>query len=361
MGKSALLNYLWGETIAKVGSGRPVTPEASENETGIYSYDPLEFDGVRLVINDSWGMEADKADKWRKIIDKQIRDAEKSSKISGWFHSIIYCLDAARARLEEFEVESILKPFYEAGNTVVFVLTKSDIASEEEKGGMARYINEMFPDNGGVYEVCNINQTLRGGREKNTFGKEEVLTGVLKSVKGNLSRKIASNYVSQCEIKIKEWRRLVVKYYDERRITTKGSMEKVDGYAKKELKNKISELDKWLEIVLSDSIRLFDALGTNIGPQEYKKLKEHSINMKQIGSGGVGWEGEVAFADAFMFFVPGVNLLWAFFRGDIHRDDLKEKLSETEREFVKIGKKQSVKIKDAIEEKLVVPQLPHIS
>ena len=63
VGKSALLNYLFGDEISSVGSGKPVTGE------GIFTYEPFDYNGINITINDSWGIEPDKAGKWKNIID----------------------------------------------------------------------------------------------------------------------------------------------------------------------------------------------------------------------------------------------------------------------------------------------------
>jgi septin family protein len=110
-GKSSLLNYIWGDVVAKTGAGRPVTERSTGDETGIYKSEPIRVNAeLELVIYDSWGMEANKADKWNEIIRYESAQREKSSYIQDWFHAVIYCVSAKGARIEEFEIKNVVQP-----------------------------------------------------------------------------------------------------------------------------------------------------------------------------------------------------------------------------------------------------------
>ena len=100
VGKSSLLNYIFGRELQKVGVGAPVTKMEIKKFT--YKYD----DHFEMHIYDTWGLEpsVQKAEDWKNTIFKEIgRHDEK--KISEWFNTIIFCLNAKSARVEDFEID----------------------------------------------------------------------------------------------------------------------------------------------------------------------------------------------------------------------------------------------------------------
>ncbi len=177
VGKSSLLNYLFGREVAKTGTGRPVTGE------GIFRLCGFEHNGARFAIFDSWGLEADKAERWKNLIEGKI-SARRNKEISEWFHTILYCVDAKQSRLEDFEIKSILQPLEQLGNRVIFALTKSDIASAEEKNALRRRISEHFPKSRQAELSC-VEKVLRGGRRVAQSGKEELLACCLDNLVEN--------------------------------------------------------------------------------------------------------------------------------------------------------------------------------
>ena len=139
VGKSSLLNYVLGSDVAATASGKPVTGE------GIFRYPPIVHGRMEIVVHDSWGLEPDKAGKWKSIIEAEVRK-NNSQQVKDWFHTIIYCVDCKRARIEEFERKEILQPLVESGNRLIFALTKADIASDQEKRDTSRVLKESWPD-----------------------------------------------------------------------------------------------------------------------------------------------------------------------------------------------------------------------
>lgn len=91
VGKSSLLNYIFGEEVAETGAGKPVTAEGLHE----YSFELKDNDRISFSICDSWGLEPDKADEWHKQIIDKVAEYDKHS-INEWFSTIIYCLSAAQ-------------------------------------------------------------------------------------------------------------------------------------------------------------------------------------------------------------------------------------------------------------------------
>ena len=186
VGKSSLLNFLFGEERAAVGTGKPVTGE------GIHKYPEFFHGKMRVTIYDSWGLEPDKATCWKQIIQAEIRRHDCRN-VRDWFHTIIYCVDCKRARIENFETTDIIRPLVDAGNRIVFALTKSDIASPDEREAISRVLREDWPDLPQV-NICSVRQTLRGGKVREPFGREELFGCVCDNLRTNLLSKLIENF-----------------------------------------------------------------------------------------------------------------------------------------------------------------------
>lgn len=117
VGKSALLNYLF-DLKFESGVGKPVTGYGLHEEDA-------EVKGQKFHIFDSWGIEADKVDQWKRLIDSELRKHGSDKAPEEWFHAVLYCVQAGGARLEDIDKQIILK-FINDSYHVVIVLTKID-------------------------------------------------------------------------------------------------------------------------------------------------------------------------------------------------------------------------------------------
>ena len=208
VGKSSLLNYLFGDEIAHVGSGKPVTGE------GIFTYKPFDYNGINITINDSWGIEADKAGKWKAIIESKVEE-NNSKEIKDWFHTIIYCVDAKRSRLEEYEINEILNPLVNDGNYIIICFTKSDLASEKEKEENKKVIQE-YCKNIDFVEISSVATKLRGGRTTTKFGREKMLKKVVENLKKNLIYKLSHNLYRDTIKALEDEYTNALSYYEEK-------------------------------------------------------------------------------------------------------------------------------------------------
>lgn len=168
VGKSSLLNYIFDKELMKTGTGRPVT------EKGIFTEKLKISDEFVVNLSDTWGIEANKAKEWEKLIKDEVKKHDCEA-ISAWFHTIFFCISAKSARVEVFEKE-IIKGLIEDGNKVIVVLTHSDtnnidIAIEE----MSKELNNIGVEKSNIIKACSVGKKLLGGRTTLTFGKEEIL------------------------------------------------------------------------------------------------------------------------------------------------------------------------------------------
>lgn len=209
VGKSSLLNYFLGpDTFAKaqVGNTRPTTPK------GIKKYTPVRYNSLELTIYDSWGLEPDKAEEWKNIINNEVKDNDLKN-IKDWFHTIIYCIDAQRARIEQFEYNEILYPLMESGNNICFALTKCDIAKPDEIQSMHMELRQKF-ENPIISEVCSVAQKMRTGKITEQFGKDNLSKAICSNLWDNIGRKILVQYKKRCFDRLYLWRQDALNYYD---------------------------------------------------------------------------------------------------------------------------------------------------
>ena len=119
VGKSSLINALFGRKVAESRVGPPVLIEK-----GIKEY-PTELDGKKVNLFDTEGIEVDKVPKFKEMIDKALKERRVDKDIKDWFHSITYCVQAGGYKIQDFDIE-IIKQFVDEGYNVIVALTKSD-------------------------------------------------------------------------------------------------------------------------------------------------------------------------------------------------------------------------------------------
>lgn len=190
VGKSSLLNYMFGRELQKVGVGAPVTK--MEVKKFVYKYD----DHFEMHIYDTWGLEpsAQKAEEWKNTIFKEIErhDAEK---ISDWFNTIIFCMNAKSARVEDFEID-IMEELLREKNHVTIALTHCNSKSDSDGIVLRESVKEELakrgvepPDDRNFVFVSNVRKKLLGGTVEQ-FGKEEIFISIIRNVWASLKSKV---------------------------------------------------------------------------------------------------------------------------------------------------------------------------
>lgn len=136
VGKSTLINKIFGKELAKAGVGRPVTKSINE----------LKTEDSPLVIYDTPGLELsgeNSADNLLKEFVGEIQSRVYKGNTDEMFHCIWYCIDAMSSRLEPSEVK-FLEKFTEKTKRfkipAIIVLTKA--LREEDVEAMKKTIVE---------------------------------------------------------------------------------------------------------------------------------------------------------------------------------------------------------------------------
>ncbi|MGL5965256.1 MAG: GTPase domain-containing protein, partial [Fusobacteriaceae bacterium] len=125
-------------------------------------------------LYDTWGLEANKSNEWTEMLRDCLNNVKKKNidlPIKGYFDAIFYCLSAKSARLEDAERE-IIKLLKEEKHFPIIVLTKSDIASNDEKNALKNQLKKI-DNNMKFVEVGSIEEETFAGKVE-SFGKESV-------------------------------------------------------------------------------------------------------------------------------------------------------------------------------------------
>lgn len=201
VGKSSLINYIYGFNSRETGTGKPVTGE------GLYKV-KLEKDNMIINLYDSWGLEANKTDKWTEIILDEVKKHNDSMEIKDWFHTIIYCLSIQKSRVEKFEIEEIINPLIKQGNRIIIALTHADVLGSDEKSkGIIEYLlretNLSIED---IIKVSNEEKELLGGKKTKKFGKDEIIIKMKENLWVDIKQKLCINYENYLNQVFLKWK-----------------------------------------------------------------------------------------------------------------------------------------------------------
>ena len=130
VGKSSLINYIFGKEVAKVGDGQPVTQEIQE-------YD---FENDNITLFDTKGIEAKDYEKTLDNIKKYLELRQDSPDENDDIHIAWLCISERGDRVEEADRE-LLKILREAGIPVIGVFTKRESKRESS------FVNKVVEDN----------------------------------------------------------------------------------------------------------------------------------------------------------------------------------------------------------------------
>ena len=164
VGKSTLINYLYGQKIANVGIGKPVT------KNGFHPID-FEINGLAVTLFDSWGLEVGKMDQWLLELKEEFKCRDVDQPADKWFHSVFYCIQAGGHRIQECDIK-IIKTFKEQNYKISVILTKCDQVSEEVENELKKELQALV---GGVsvISICSEEKKTRSGTSQ-PFGKEDI-------------------------------------------------------------------------------------------------------------------------------------------------------------------------------------------
>ena len=274
VGKSALINYLYGHKVVESGVGMPVT------KPGIHQVDEtFTYRGVDICVWDSAGLEPDKVQEFNQQIVQAIATKNSSEEVSDWFHTVVYCIDAARSRLDEYETQLICNLLNCSQNPhpirVIIALTKWEHASEQKRSELKRVIaNNEVLSKLKIIPVETENVTLFSGDTISSCGDEELKLAMMENLRDNLFVNFQAFYKSAVGSRLIDIKRNILQEYDKQ--VGRGVFQKFDEKFKKDVWNLasqcyrkgLSSVDKDCSLKLDDIYTLIYAVQKSYGVQK---------------------------------------------------------------------------------------------
>lgn len=135
VGKSSLLNLCFGEDIAKIGIGKPVTQHI----------DRFASEDIPIVLFDSKGYEIGSEQELQFQQEVVELCTGTHEKVEDKPHLAWYCVQAISSRITDFDID-IIRKIEESKVPLAIILTKSDLVSEEDAIKIKKVILTEFPN-----------------------------------------------------------------------------------------------------------------------------------------------------------------------------------------------------------------------
>lgn len=187
-GKSSLINYLTSQNLLKTGEGKPVTGQDFETIT-------YNTGSVNLTFIDSWGLEANKAFEWKRLVFDKLENGieiptENNNIFSKKVFSIIYCINYKSSRIEDFELNFLQELLKTKQYKILILFTQADNIATEKRKDFTEVINSNLADYTDFFtiqEACAKKIQLLGqSTATKTFGKKEIIETLGKNLWQNL-------------------------------------------------------------------------------------------------------------------------------------------------------------------------------
>ena len=189
VGKSSFINYLVGKDVCKVATGMPVTQ----------GFETYEYDNgkIPLRIYDSKGLEVLDSSAQKDKIIEFIRTRCNDTDVFKWLHTIFYCLNIERKRLEPEEVKFIKSIKGNIAQNVHIIITHCDEdPNDSNRRDMETYLKSQLGNEIKIYFVNSVAIKLRK-KSVVQFGREKVLDEIFKLLWMDISLKISKEYAKE--------------------------------------------------------------------------------------------------------------------------------------------------------------------
>ena len=173
VGKSTLINAMFGETRAAVGSGAPLT-------RGITWYGR---EGAAFALGDTRGLELAAFEETYEAISAEVTRMRRQTAVSDQLHAAWLCISEASSRVEPGE-ERIAKLLVDNGVPLIVVLTKAGSAKDfvnqvRRQLGQARGIVRVDFDRYGIPGASALGLWARGAEYTDPLGTARRRDGCL--------------------------------------------------------------------------------------------------------------------------------------------------------------------------------------
>ncbi len=194
VGKSSLLNYLFGTTF-EAHAGKPVTGRGLYEET-------VEVNGQKVRVYDSWGIEAGKEDDWNDLIELESKKHGEEKEPKDWFHAVIFCNSVESGRKIQIESDIVSDFVEKHHNNVIIAQTKAD--NKEKNKEVINKLQEEWRNALGsensnkvrFVPVCSEERKLRSGAITK-FGRDELIEAIFDAWFETVKNKLPSAIVER--------------------------------------------------------------------------------------------------------------------------------------------------------------------
>ena len=137
VGKSSLINKIFGRDVAKEGIGKPVTSLIEK----------FESENLGVILYDSPGYEIDKV----KQFEDEVIDIKKKEVVN----LVWYCIQASGSKIADFDIWTI-KKFRENNLPVSIIFTKRDMVSKDTINILKEVVNKEI----GEIDIYEMSSTV---------------------------------------------------------------------------------------------------------------------------------------------------------------------------------------------------------
>lgn len=135
VGKSSLVNHIFGEKVAEVGRGEPVTKSLNKYENS----------NLPVVLYDTKGYEIG-TNKQKEFLNEVVNYALESRKnVKNSIHLVWYFIDASSHRITDLDIK-IIKKIYNENIPISILFTKSDLVSKSEIEELEKKVKNILPN-----------------------------------------------------------------------------------------------------------------------------------------------------------------------------------------------------------------------
>ena len=168
VGKTTLINSVFGKKIEKTGIGKPITQELKEITTPDY---PVRlYDTVGLELN------SEQQERVKNDIVSLIMDKRKKGASDEFIHCIWYCINANSNRIEDEEVKFITSIATESDVPVIIIFTQSYGKNSVE---LQRYVDNLNLPVKKSFRVLAADYEIDDEYTKKAYGCDEVVEFVI--------------------------------------------------------------------------------------------------------------------------------------------------------------------------------------
>lgn len=333
VGKSSLINYIYGKNIREEGAGKPVTKE------GLHC---IKYEVENLIVNlyDTWGLEANKSSTWEEQILNELKSSNEQISIKDWMHTIIYCFSASSARIEDFEINDILKPLLLGGNQVCIVITNCDIKSNKSniEGMKSKLIKELEIGESEIIEVASVSKKKLNGSISPPFGKDKVISIMKHNLLLNIKNKLPIQYEQYIRKELDEWKEESIQLIDKkirylnRHIIQNDIMNQINC----DLEYRFRKIKDTCKDILKEGFEYYNKLCFVLNSD----IEDNAnLNFDYTDENIINFSLDMSdvfldiFSDVLLMCIPLINLFVVSDSKDITKRNLKNKVDEKYNEF----------------------------